>query len=166
MTASLHHAQPVLSAAINAGFRESGIQSLKNLDDTNAFPMVAIRTSGLALESVVGYMDNGRTEQAIQSLVSEGYLALLLRVANERFAANTERTQRFEKNLFEEQRKSQPAWEDADTRRQRKRAEGLNQQRQDIRPDSQNGAFDPLPGEALDTANFELLEGYEEEQTL
>lgn len=54
MTASLHHAQPILAAAINAGFRESGVQSLKNLDDVNAFPMVAIRSAGLALESVVG----------------------------------------------------------------------------------------------------------------
>ncbi|KAL2042679.1 hypothetical protein N7G274_004438 [Stereocaulon virgatum] len=54
MAASLYHAQPILTAAINAGFRESGIQSLKNLDDANAFPMVAIRTAGLALESIVG----------------------------------------------------------------------------------------------------------------
>ncbi|KAL8879587.1 MAG: hypothetical protein Q9192_008200, partial [Flavoplaca navasiana] len=40
-TASLSHAAPILSAAISAGFRESGVQSLKNLSDPNAIPMVA-----------------------------------------------------------------------------------------------------------------------------
>lgn len=54
MTASLHHAQPILAAAINAGFRESGVQSLKNLSDGNAFPMVAVRSAGLRVESLVG----------------------------------------------------------------------------------------------------------------
>ncbi|KAL8875598.1 MAG: hypothetical protein Q9192_009023, partial [Flavoplaca navasiana] len=42
-TASLSHAAPILSAAISAGFRESGVQSLKNLTDPNAIPMVAVR---------------------------------------------------------------------------------------------------------------------------
>ncbi len=54
MTASLHHAQPIVAAAINAGFRESGVQSLKNLSDGNAFPMVAVRSAGLRVESLVG----------------------------------------------------------------------------------------------------------------
>jgi tRNA wybutosine-synthesizing protein 3 len=54
MTASLHHAQPIVAAAINAGFRESGVQSLKNLSDGNVFPMVAVRSAGLRVESLVG----------------------------------------------------------------------------------------------------------------
>src|SRR5271170_7368875 len=54
MAASLKHAQPVLAAAINAGFRESGVLSLRNLDDPDACPMIAIRTAGLGLESIIG----------------------------------------------------------------------------------------------------------------
>ncbi|KAL8696638.1 MAG: hypothetical protein Q9201_007557 [Fulgogasparrea decipioides] len=53
-TASLHHASPILKAAIAAGFRESGVQSLKNLYDAHALPMVAVRSAGLAFESVIG----------------------------------------------------------------------------------------------------------------
>ena len=54
--ASLHHARPVLSAAINAGFRESGVQSLRSLDaeEANKGVMVAVRTAGLSFETVVG----------------------------------------------------------------------------------------------------------------
>ncbi|KAF7508472.1 hypothetical protein GJ744_009185 [Endocarpon pusillum] len=57
MTASLHHAKPLLSAAINSGFRESGVQSLKNLDNPNACPMVAIRTAGLGLEAIIALFE-------------------------------------------------------------------------------------------------------------
>ena len=58
MAATLKHAQPVLAAASAAGFRESGLQSLKNLDDADAFPIVAVRTSGLALESIIGIRES------------------------------------------------------------------------------------------------------------
>ena len=131
MTASLHHAGPVLSAAINAGFRESGVQSLKNLDDTNAFPMVAVRTSGLAFESLIGGLDEDKGIGAeILSLVDEGYLETLLELGNERFLANTERIERFQKELFRCQTKDLGMWEDKNQRRERKRAEGLKRQQE------------------------------------
>ena len=126
MCASLHHAQPVLSAAINAGFRESGIQSLKNLEDPNSFPMVAIRTAGLALGSIIGYaQDADPGEQKVVLLVGEEYLEILLRLANDRFSANDERIQRFSDELLGGKRVREPNWEDPQSRRERKRAEGL-----------------------------------------
>lgn len=147
MTSSLHHAQPILAAAINAGFRESGIQSLKNLDDPNAFPMLAIRSSGLALEYLIGYMPDGVSverdgegvEENITMIVSEQYLGLLLRLANERFQANTKRIRRFEKDLFRREAEIVRAWEDGKSRQERKKAEGLKQQEQvrDIRREAE-----------------------------
>lgn len=137
MTASLYHAQPILAAAINAGFRESGIQSLKNLDDSHAFPMVAIRTAGLAFESLVGLIpnrtqdheDGAQIEEHITRVVSEEYLELLVKIANERFKANADRIQRFEQDLFKRDKGHGQPWEDARSRQERKRAEGLQQQR-------------------------------------
>ena len=136
MTASLHHAQPILAAALNAGFRESGIQSLKNLDDLNAFPMVAIRTAGLAFESLVGVVpnhtqddeDGDEIEEHITRIVSEEYLELLISIANERFKINAERIRRFEQDLFEREEGHGQAWEDSKSRQERKRTEGLKQQ--------------------------------------
>ncbi|KAL9131141.1 MAG: hypothetical protein Q9217_000842 [Psora testacea] len=132
MTASLHHAQPILAAAINAGFRESGVQSLKNLEDANAFPMVAVRTSGLAFESLIGYLLENETRldgehEAMRRLVSDEYLENLLDIANERFKINAERTQRFEEEVFG-RNGQQSGWEDPATRRARKKAEGLARQ--------------------------------------
>jgi len=131
MTASLKHAQPVLLAASNAGFRESGLQSLRCLDyegdntkvpsrTDGGFPIVAVRSSGLALESVIGYcetaeeisyLDSGRKNNelssdepdsfTIRSLVTEEYLGLLVSIANERFEENKRRIARFRTNLIQ-----------------------------------------------------------------
>ena len=134
MTASLYHAQPILAAAINAGFRESGVQSLKNLDDLHAFPMVAIRTAGLAFESLVGLVPSRAQdgaeikEEHITRIVSEEYLELLVDIANERFKANADRIQRFEQDLFKRDEGFGRAWEDGKSRQERKRAEGLQRQ--------------------------------------
>jgi tRNA wybutosine-synthesizing protein 3 len=145
MAASLKHAQPLLSAAINAGFRESGLQSLRNLDDREACPMVAVRTAGLALESIIGYAG---ADDALESehqhaegselyaneyeaLVTEDYLGILASIANERFEANENKIARFRACLQEavalQLKKTHEAedWEDAESRRQRKRGEGL-----------------------------------------
>lgn len=129
MTASLKHAQPVLAAAINAGFRESGVQSLRNLDDSDACPMVAIRTAGLALESVVGVVDGeeGTDDNRCRAIVGDEYLRMLVGIANERFAANTQRMERLQCELSrgcgrkEEESKEERRW--------RKRAEGLERKR-------------------------------------
>ncbi|SLM41151.1 tRNA wybutosine-synthesizing protein [Lasallia pustulata] len=130
MTASLQHAQRVLSAAINAGFRESGVQSLKNLDDPNAFPMVAVRTAGLALGSIVGCTRDHEGVFGVQSLVNEEYLQTLLNIANERFQANAERIERFSAQLFKNTTVQNLDWEDPEARRERKRAEGLRRQQE------------------------------------
>ncbi|KAK4694715.1 hypothetical protein P7C71_g2912, partial [Lecanoromycetidae sp. Uapishka_2] len=118
-----------MGAAINAGFRESGVQSLKNLDDPNAFPMVAIRSSGLALESIVGYMSGeDGSDQCVHAVVGENYLRMMMKLANERFKTNTERIHRFEEDLFQRDKESPAIWEDKKTRQARKRAEGLKVQ--------------------------------------
>ena len=161
MAASLHHAQPILAAAINAGFRESGVQSLKNLDDVNAFPMVAIRSSGLALESIIGCVpdrvkdtievgsdgENYVNNKDVHSLVSESYLDLLLNVANDRFKSNTERMNRFESDLFEREAPKSSNWEDSKTRQERKRAEGLRQQEEVRKVKAQRGSSSPITGD-------------------
>jgi tRNA wybutosine-synthesizing protein 3 len=133
MTASLHHARPLLSAAINSGFRESGVQSLKNLDDPEACPMVAIRTAGLGLEAIIASVAEEKTDGLLhfQHLVPKDYRMMLLRISNERFKANTERIERLRRSLREsmrlEERREQDdhKWESRDARRRRKREEGL-----------------------------------------
>ncbi|MCJ1355808.1 MAG: hypothetical protein MMC33_005800 [Icmadophila ericetorum] len=124
MAASLQHAKPILSAAINAGFRETGLQSLKNLEDLNAFPMVAIRSSGLALGSLIGFA-NDIDGEGIQSLVDENYLNVLLDLANERFEANTQRINRLKSQMNPSSKENEIAWEDPFARKARKKAEGL-----------------------------------------
>lgn len=138
MTATLSHAQPVLAAASASGFRESGLQSLRCLEGDDApSPIVAVRSSGLSLESVIGYCDDDESDEpVIHSLVAEEYLEMLIAMSNERFAVNTERKERFRSSLLEScsslqdppgkgKAKSKEDWEDRLMRRERKRAEGL-----------------------------------------
>ncbi|KAK2736340.1 hypothetical protein FQN57_000790 [Myotisia sp. PD_48] len=140
MTASLKDAQPVLAAASTAGFRESGLQGLRCLEDPDSCPVVAVRSSGLALESIIGYLDeNENGDVSAKSLVDEEYLRLLVQLANERFKTNTDRVERFRVKLLELIERQQRGYsskhgqrEDPDARRERKRAEGL-QQRDQIR---------------------------------
>lgn len=91
--------------------------------------IVAVRTAGLAFDSVVAYLDPSGT---VTPMVEEGYLRTLLQVANERFEVNTERKQRFQEALMhaitgggKAGRESKEGWEPAEERRERKRAEGL-----------------------------------------
>ncbi|GLB03370.1 hypothetical protein AtubIFM57258_007948 [Aspergillus tubingensis] len=143
MTATLHHAHPVLSAASMSGFRESGLQSLRCLEANEIegpSPIVAVRSAGLSLESVIGYCeetdddndDNG--EPIIRSLVTEEFLEMLVAISNERFAVNSERKERFRANLLDlcstdhtkaKGKSKPPGWEDPEKRRERMRAEGL-----------------------------------------
>jgi tRNA wybutosine-synthesizing protein 3 len=131
MAASLKHAQPVLAAAASAGFRESGLQSLRNLDDKDLFPIVAVRSSGLALESIVGIREYHSDGDVARSLVSEEYLRMLVDIAHERFKTNTQRVDRFRTKLMELQSSSSKpqGWEDPDVRRARKRMEGLQRKK-------------------------------------
>ncbi|ODH49287.1 hypothetical protein GX48_04627 [Paracoccidioides brasiliensis] len=135
MASSLKHAQPVLAAATAAGFRESGIQSLRCLDDTKSYPIVAVRSSGLALESIIGchqHHHGNENEGAARSLVSEDYLRMLLAAANERFKINSDRRERFWAKLQElslghpgDVSSRKAGWENPEARRLRKREEGL-----------------------------------------
>ncbi|KAJ5595543.1 uncharacterized protein N7459_001751 [Penicillium hispanicum] len=145
MTATLAHAQPVLSAASTSGFRESGLQSLRCLEgDEGPSPIVAVRSSGLSLESVIGYCEdnNAANEPIIRSLVTEEYLAMLVAMANERFGVNVDRRERFRARLMElcssdrnqllsrKSKAKHASWEDPVARKERKRAEGLMRKKQ------------------------------------
>jgi tRNA wybutosine-synthesizing protein 3 len=116
---------------MGAGFRESGAVSLGSSKSGEANPVVAIRSTGYSFDSIIGYRDDkGRNI----SLIDEGHLRTLVCIANERFKINLERIARFRTQLLDSY---QPAlisgpsdsnWEDADVRKQRKRAEGLARQ--------------------------------------
>ncbi|KAL5118172.1 hypothetical protein ACEQ8H_003844 [Pleosporales sp. CAS-2024a] len=123
----------VLTAALSAGFRESGAVSLGSPRDGEPTPMVAVRSTGYSFDSFIGYQDEqGRNI----SLVNEKYLENLIGIANDRFRINTERIARFRTALMGvfgtanslQGKTKKPDWEDADARRQRKREEGLARQ--------------------------------------
>jgi tRNA wybutosine-synthesizing protein 3 len=96
--------------------------------------MVAIRSMGLSLESLIGYEDAKGQRRRIVPLE---YLKMLLQISNERFLENTKRIERFRAALKEAilapksanaAKKMNPEgkeWEDAAARRERLRAEGL-----------------------------------------
>ncbi|RYP23686.1 hypothetical protein DL765_000982 [Monosporascus sp. GIB2] len=127
-----------------AGFRESGAINLTANAGEPVTPIVAIRSMGLVLESLVGM----QTQGVPQRTVSAEYLETLLRIANERFVANTERIERFRLGVLEAtqppKKKDGTEWEDAQTRRERKRAEGLRRkaelQKQEL-DTGQDGAY-------------------------
>ncbi|KAI3327379.1 methyltransferase TYW3-domain-containing protein [Xylariaceae sp. AK1471] len=134
LTASLEHAQLLLRCGLQAGFRESGAINLlpssssssttSTAEVATATPIVAIRSMGLSLESLIGVQENGRTK----CTVSEDYLYSLLRIANERFEENRKRIERFRTAVLDASypsKKDGTEWEDAKARRERKRAEGL-----------------------------------------
>ncbi len=153
--ATLQHARPLLAAAINAGFRESGLQSLRILDDAEHGAMVAVRTAGLAFETVIGIVSQSEVSadcreseeerDVMTSLVSEEYLSMCVGVVNERFKLNDGRRKRFREELrramareglsiavgvSEGEGRRENGWEAKDERRRRKRMEGLSRQRE------------------------------------
>lgn len=92
--------------------------------------MVGIRSMGLALESVVGFESEGKEI----CMVPEYQLRNLVEISNERFRENTKRIEKFRTLLKElsdggvgkmKKGENGEAWEDAQARRERKRAEGL-----------------------------------------
>ncbi|KAI8167892.1 hypothetical protein K4K49_000196 [Colletotrichum sp. SAR 10_70] len=136
LTASPSHAQLLLKCALAAGFRESGalnlLPSAPSTDDQqpSVTPIVGVRTMGLGLESLVGYVDDSNDTR--HCTVSADYLRTLVDIANERFVENAARIARFRAAL-QDAAAGPPArlgeggaeWEDAAVRRERKRAEGL-----------------------------------------
>ncbi|KAI1741893.1 methyltransferase TYW3-domain-containing protein [Xylaria scruposa] len=125
LTASLEHAQLLLRAGLQAGFRESGAINLTSTTAESTTPMVALRSMGLSFESLIGTQEDG----VIKCMVSDEYLHSLLRIANERFEENKKRIERFRTAVLETscppKKKDGTEWEDAQARRERKRAEGL-----------------------------------------
>ncbi|CAK7224793.1 hypothetical protein SCUCBS95973_005637 [Sporothrix curviconia] len=162
LTASLEHAQLLLRCASAAGFREAGAVSIvppplspaakaaavaagEDEDDNPSMPIVAVRSMGLALASVVGICRSRQEADEADTahcVVTPNYLARLARVADERFVVNRTRVERFRVALVEAiekdkeiaagvagtSRKRDENWEDAEARRARKKEEGLRRQ--------------------------------------
>jgi tRNA wybutosine-synthesizing protein 3 len=132
LCAALPHARPLLAAAINAGFRESGVQSLKALDDDDAGVMLGIRTTGLVFSTVIGMVlegDDGK--ESMQAMVGEEYLKMCVDIVNERFQGNERRKERLLNELGrarEELQGKDRGAESKEERRERKREEGLRRQ--------------------------------------
>ncbi|PHH78257.1 hypothetical protein CDD80_7130 [Ophiocordyceps camponoti-rufipedis] len=131
LTTSPAHAQLLLRAGLQAGFRESGAINIEPAHDDEqpathpATPMVAIRSQGLAFESLIG---SQREDGSRHRLVSIEYLEALRAIADERFVDNVRRIDRFRAAFLGAVGGPSVAavgWEDAATRRERMRAEGL-----------------------------------------
>lgn len=141
LTASLEHAQLVIQAGMEAGFRETGAVSLvKRRSDEEAMPMVAVRSMGLSFESLVGT----ETDGVRRAIVPSEYLKMLVQIANERFIENQKRIARFSAALDAAfaPPEGKEGWEDAQARRERKRQEGLRRReelrRQEVQPEDES----------------------------
>jgi tRNA wybutosine-synthesizing protein 3 len=150
LTASVDESQKVLTAALSAGFRESGAVSLGVAKSGDINPIVAVRSAGYSLDAIIGHQNEQGDNIA---LVDENYLRTLVNIANERFNINNERIARFRTELLQQYTRPQTntsksgsnaSWEDAEVRRQRKREEGLARQRQ-----SQNNKSNMSPAPPL-----------------
>ncbi|KAF4595387.1 tRNA wybutosine-synthesizing protein [Ophiocordyceps camponoti-floridani] len=127
LTTSPAHAQLLLRAGLQAGFRESGAINIEPAhdDEQPATPTVAIRSQGLALESLIG---SQAQDGSRRRLVSTDYLETLRAIAAERFVDNASRIDRFRAAFLGAVGGPSVAavgWEDAATRRKRMREEGL-----------------------------------------
>lgn len=147
LTASVRHAQVVLKAAVGAGFRESGAINISHATGEAPMPMVAVRCQGLSLDSIIGYLPGtGQDEHSEpEGLVGEEYLRIMMNMASERFADNTRRVEDFRSRFLQlcdsdplllspaveiqSHPKLSSTREDAESRRARRRAEGLAQNR-------------------------------------
>lgn len=146
LTASHEHAQSVLRCGLEAGFRESGAINLlgqQQQQQQQAIPMVAIRSMGLGLESIIGMQTAGK----LQRIVTPEYLAMLVRISNDRFQQNADRIERFRLALAEEfgggrKQTVKPDWEDADARKERKKAEGMRRRDEVAREREKSKEFD------------------------
>ena len=123
----------MLAAALQAGFRESGALNIvpSSAGSDVITPVVGVRSTGLALESIVGVHTDGISK----ALVPEWQLQALVEFGNQRFLENTRRIARFRELLKNglrigsgdtTRRKGQNGedWEDKDARRARKAEEG------------------------------------------
>jgi tRNA wybutosine-synthesizing protein 3 len=149
-----------MKAALNAGFRESGIRNITTRPQQDGpMPHVAVRGMGLGLDSVIGYVDDhGEVEHeaklVIRSMVDEAYLRALVSITNTKFEENSRRTEAFRLELLklcsrEHTIGPEPnarQWEDAAARRERKRREGLQK-----RFEQQRNQSSPIEASSLGT---------------
>ncbi|KAI1417464.1 methyltransferase TYW3-domain-containing protein [Hypoxylon sp. FL1857] len=154
LTASPEHAQLLLRCGLQAGFRESGAVSLTAaVGEQHATPIVAIRSMGLSFESLIGYQ-SGDDDSKVHCTVSPAYLRTLVHIANDRFSENSKRIDRFRAALAEAVRlpnKNGGEWEDAEVRRERKRAEGLKR-REELQRQKQGSDASAARDTTLDIA--------------
>lgn len=135
----------MLKCGLQAGYRESGAINLLEgkLDAENANPIVAIRSMGLSLESLIGVESDGRR----RCIVSPEYLKMLVQIANERFGENQKRIERFWTALQaaldgQKAESREESGLERDVRKEIKKAEGLRRQ-EELRKERQ-----PPPDEA------------------
>ena len=109
--------------------------------------MVAIRSTGLASDTIIGYEDHS---SEFLCVVDENYLRILVDIANDRFRVIGERIVKFRsalKNVYDDSKQGKSDhddWEDPTLRKERKRAEGLrrqmversNKSTQSVKPDT------------------------------
>ncbi|KAK4189209.1 methyltransferase TYW3-domain-containing protein [Podospora australis] len=144
LTASHEHAQLVIQAGMEAGFRETGAVSLlPKKPEEDPTPIVAVRSMGLSLESMVGMQDAAGNRWSLLGESSGYYLQQLVRTSHKLYAENQRRIARFRAALdrsldFEaadvkKKKKKGEDWEDAETRRERKRLEGLQKREEVLR---------------------------------
>ena len=164
LTASHEHAQLVIQAGMEAGFRETGAVSILPAGGAGqeATPIVAVRSMGLSFESLLGIegVDGKRS-----CIVSPEYVRMLVRIGNERFVENEKRISRFrtalQKAFTVSSQPNGPArrktenggvWEDPEARKQRKREEGLRMREEmlRLRQQQQQGADKELRGPSPD----------------
>lgn len=121
-------------------------------------PHVAVRCMGLGFDSIIGYLQDDGAR--VLSMVDEAYLRTLVTIANARFEENTRRTEQFRVELLRlcasniasamGAEQDRALWEDPDTRRERKRVEGLKKKK---KKKCLVGAHDErtTPSDALDS---------------
>lgn len=97
LCSSLESAQKLDTAALQSGFRESGISSISTDNLRTSTAMVAIRNTDLAFDSVIGYeADDGK----LIPMVTEAYMRVLVELCNEKFRVNKQKTEAFRQALF------------------------------------------------------------------
>ena len=121
-----------------------------------ATPIVAVRSQGTMLESLVGYSEDNMP----RCNVPEAYLETLLRISDERFCENEKRIRRFRDELkkagygadaMKDKRKGDGGeWEDPVERRERKKAEGIRKSQLS----KQEGIGEPAGAEEVFTMDF------------
>jgi tRNA wybutosine-synthesizing protein 3 len=93
--------------------------------------MVAVRTTSLTFDSVIGY--EGADGKLIP-MVTEAYMRVLVELCNERFRKNKEKTEALREALFtsfgppQSQYSGPSAWEPIEQRRARMKEDGIRRQ--------------------------------------